>query len=91
MDKTKRLYKVKENQAISGVCTGLAEYLKMDLNVVRILFAVSIFVLGPITVLIYIVMAIALPYGDDLIKNSETVNIKKQEDQYAYDEDDYKI
>lgn len=90
MDETKRLYKVKENQAISGVCSGLAEYLKMDVNIVRVLFAISIFLLGPVTVAVYIVMAIALPYGDELINKSETVNVK-EEDPYAYNEDDYKI
>lgn len=90
MDKNKRLYRVNDNKVIAGVCTGLSEYLGMDVNIIRILFVISILVLSPIVVLVYLILALALPYGDELIKKSETVEVHN-EDEYAYDENDYKL
>ena len=38
----KKLYLDTENKKIAGVCAGLAEYLDIDVNVVRIIFLVAL-------------------------------------------------
>ena len=77
------LYKVKDQATISGVCAGLAEYLKMDLSLVRVLFVlVSLFTGVPI--ILYIVFAIVLPEKEDVLRS-------RHEDDYSVDQDDYTL
>lgn len=52
-----------ENKKIAGVCGGLAEYLDIDPTIVRLIFVLltlSSFGLG---ILLYVVLAIAMPQG----------------------------
>jgi len=44
---------------IDGVCGGIAEYLDVDVSIVRIIFVVSLFTSIPFWV--YIVLAIVIP------------------------------
>ena len=60
----KKLYKVEEGKMLCGVCTGLAEYLRMDVNVVRIVTVVSAF-FGGAGLAAYIAAAILLPFEDE--------------------------
>ena len=39
---------------VMGVCAGLADWLKVDVLVVRLAMIVALFVTGPIAVLLYI-------------------------------------
>lgn len=57
----KKLYKVEEGKLLCGVCTGLSEYLKLDVNIVRILW-VAITLCGTIGLWLYIVCALILPW-----------------------------
>lgn len=57
----KKMYKLKKNQMIGGVCSGLAESLHVDVNVLRLLFVISLF-LGGTGILIYITLWFILPY-----------------------------
>lgn len=92
----KRLYKNKEDVVISGVCSGLAEYLNMDVSLVRIL-TVAIVLLTGIGIVPYIVLAIVLPDKKDVINQQEPLyeedNRKnnQEDDLYEYDEEDYKL
>lgn len=62
----KRLYRNRQEGALSGVCAGLAEYLNVDKTWIRLAFVVSVIfssmlglgMLGPI---VYIVLWVALP------------------------------
>jgi phage shock protein PspC (stress-responsive transcriptional regulator) len=56
----KRLYRSNTNKMLAGVCGGLAEYLNTDASIIRILWALSILLLGT-GLLIYIVCAIIIP------------------------------
>lgn len=56
----KRLYKDELNKQLAGVCSGLAEYLNMDVTVVRAIFLVGFFLKGA-TLIPYIVLWIVLP------------------------------
>lgn len=88
MDKNKQLYRINENKAFAGVCTGISEYLNLDVFVVRILFILATILLFPAGLIIYIIMAVAMPLKDDLINNSETVEVF-DEDEYKIDPNDY--
>ena len=55
----KKLYRSKTDRTIAGVCAGVAEYLNIDVTVVRVLWALAaIFWAG---LLAYIVWAIVIP------------------------------
>lgn len=57
----KRLYQIQEGAMISGVCNGLAAYLKIDVTIVRVVFVVLAVLTKGIWVLVYIAMALMIP------------------------------
>jgi phage shock protein C len=61
----KRLYRSRKGQMIAGVCAGLAEHFGVDVNLVRLAFAVFTIIFGA-GVLIYLAAWIILPEeGED--------------------------
>jgi phage shock protein PspC (stress-responsive transcriptional regulator) len=60
----RRLYQIREGALISGVCTGLAAYLNVDVSIVRILFVVMTILTGGVWILIYVVMMFVIPYAE---------------------------
>jgi len=56
---SKRLYRSR-NRMIAGVCGGLAEYLGIDPTIIRLLWALAVFVMGT-GVLLYLVAWIIIP------------------------------
>lgn len=66
----KKLYKIENGKMLCGVCTGLAEYLKLDVNVVRILW-VALTLCASIGLWLYIACAILLPWKDTHIVEAE--------------------
>lgn len=56
----KRLYRVREGRRVCGVCLGVAEYLNIDVTVVRILWAVAA-LCASFGFWAYVICAIALP------------------------------
>ena len=73
----KKLYRDPYHKVIGGVCAGLAEYLDMDITIVRLLFAFGIFIVG-VGLIPYIILWIVLPkkYYNPFITpaNPATVN-----------------
>ena len=57
----KKLYKSRTNKKFCGVCGGLAEYLEIDVTIVRFIWAILIFCAGS-GFLAYIIAALILPY-----------------------------
>lgn len=55
----KKLYRVMKGKQLCGVCTGLAQYFKLDVTIVR-LAAVLLALFGP-GVIAYIVCALVIP------------------------------
>ncbi|HEX9550877.1 MAG TPA: PspC domain-containing protein, partial [Candidatus Limnocylindrales bacterium] len=53
----RRLYRCDHDRKIAGVASGLAEYLDIDVTLIRILWVVSIF-FGGLGLLLYIIMAL---------------------------------
>jgi phage shock protein PspC (stress-responsive transcriptional regulator) len=60
----KRLYQIREGAIISGVCTGLAAYLNIDVTIVRIAFVVLTLLTTGIWILVYLGMMLAVPYAN---------------------------
>ena len=59
---SKRLTRPKENRMIAGVCAGLAEYMNLDVSVVRLLFVVIMLVTAVFPMgLFYLIAWIIIP------------------------------
>jgi phage shock protein PspC (stress-responsive transcriptional regulator) len=60
----KRLYQIREGAMLSGVCTGLAAYLNIDVTIVRIAFVLLALLTTGIWVLVYLVMMLVVPFAN---------------------------
>ena len=56
----KKLYKIKDDKVIGGVCAGLGEYFEVDKTIIRILFLILFFGFGS-GLLIYLILWIVMP------------------------------
>ena len=56
-----RLYRSRDDRMITGVAGGVAEHLDADPSIIRIVWALLIFLTGGLALLVYIVMAIVVP------------------------------
>lgn len=73
----KRLYRSRKGQLIAGVCAGLAEHFGIDVNLVRLAFAVFTIFFG-VGVLIYLAAWIILPEeGEDTSIAESWVNKRR--------------
>ncbi|MDR0661171.1 MAG: PspC domain-containing protein [Prevotellaceae bacterium] len=66
----KRFYRDPDNSVIGGVCAGVAAYFKLDILLVRILFACAI-PLGGLGLWVYIVLWIAAPMAKTVAEKLE--------------------
>ena len=75
-DDIKRLYKSQYDRMIGGVAGGIAEYLKVDATIIRIVFVLmSLF--GGTGLIVYIAGLLIIPEGDKEILSDEKVKAKK--------------
>ncbi|MBN2135537.1 MAG: PspC domain-containing protein [Acidobacteria bacterium] len=59
---TKKLYRDMDNRMISGVCSGLAEYLDLDVSIVRVLWIIMTIMTGIVGgVIAYLLMVFIVP------------------------------
>jgi phage shock protein C len=70
VDARKTLYRLPKQGQIAGVCAGLAEYLDMDVTLVRIIFVVLLLATGGTIVLLYIILSIILPVDQATINTT---------------------
>lgn len=63
----KRLYKIEEGKKICGVCGGLAEYLDIDVAIVRIIWLVLALCCGT-GILLYLICALVLPKKSEVFQ-----------------------
>lgn len=80
-----RLYR-SSNGKIMGVCSGIAEWLKMDVSLVRLAFIIGFFVTGGVVLVVYIALGIFLPVDD--YKESDSI-FDKFRDEYSYRKEEY--
>ena len=57
---TKRLYRKSEGRIVAGVCTGLADYLGIDVTLVRLGFA-ALTIFGGAGILLYLIAWLVVP------------------------------
>jgi phage shock protein C len=60
MQPTRKLYRSRSNRVLGGVCGGLAQYLNVDVTLIRVLFA-ALTVLGGAGPVIYLAMWVIVP------------------------------
>lgn len=71
----KKLTRTFNNKVIAGVCGGIGLYFAVDPVVVRILFILSLFVLGPLSFLAYLVLWVVVPYDKTpAVENQQTIS-----------------
>ena len=58
---TDRLYRSRQDRMLTGVAGGVAEAVDADPSLIRIVWAVLVFLTGGLALLVYIVMAIVVP------------------------------
>lgn len=78
----KKLYRDEHHKVISGVCAGLADYLNIDVSIVRVIFIASMALKG-FGLLAYIILWIVLP-KKNYIFNDPTVDYKVPPDPMGY-------
>lgn len=63
----KKLYKIAAQRKVSGVCAGFAEYLNVDVTVIRIITLLIILFSFPIGLIFYIACAFIMPDKNEII------------------------
>lgn len=74
----KKLYKIEQGKVLCGVCAGVAEYLRLDVNIVRVLWIV-LAICGSIGFWAYLVCALILPWKPVQIVEAEEVKNEENE------------
>ncbi|HSL24620.1 MAG TPA: PspC domain-containing protein [Vicinamibacterales bacterium] len=60
----RRLYQIREGAMLSGVCTGLAAYLNVDVTIIRVAFVVLALLTKGLWVLVYLALSFVIPYAE---------------------------
>jgi len=89
MENGKRLYRSNTVKVIGGVCGGLADYLSIDVVLLRVAF-VLLFLFGGSGVLVYVIMWIAIPAQRGNFDNYEDLSEKKNPDESSTGTDNKK-
>lgn len=61
MDTSKKLYRNDHDKVIAGVCSGLAEYLNIDVTLVRVIFLAGAILGFSSTFWIYLILWLVVP------------------------------
>ena len=73
---TKKLIRTRDGRIVAGVCSGIGDYLGVDANVIRLIFAlITVFTAG-LGILLYLVAWVVLPEEGEPISIAEKM-IKK--------------
>lgn len=81
-------YKLRRNKAVSGVLAGLADRFDWDVSLLRVLFALAIIFTNIPGVIIYILLAIFLPYKEDLLEEKYGTGPRQVKEAKPSKEDD---
>ena len=81
----RKLTRSTTDRKIAGVCGGIAEYLKVDPTIVRLVFALMFFGWGS-GLLAYLACAFILPTGDDTEDEEEEEETAETEEYYPQNE-----
>jgi len=76
----KNLYRSRTNKKISGVCGGIAEQLNVEPWIIRLLFVGSFFVIGGLSIILYIIATFAIAKRP----KHQTVDMEYDEERQEY-------
>ncbi|MFZ2125742.1 MAG: PspC domain-containing protein [Candidatus Saccharimonadales bacterium] len=69
---TKLLRRLPQQGQIAGVCAGIAEYISMDVTLVRVIFIILAIITGGGFILVYILLAIVMPSAEVKTPSKDT-------------------
>lgn len=87
----KKLYRNDSEKIIAGICAGLADYINIDVTIVRLIFVV-LFLMGTGGFWLYLILWIIIPLPPDHSSNSvevtgtRDVEVMPEEDADVVDE-----
>lgn len=61
----KRLFRNEHDKVVAGISSGIAEYMEVDVTIIRLLFVLSTIFLVGTGILVYIIMWIVVPVNND--------------------------
>jgi phage shock protein C len=76
---TKKLVRSRKDRMVAGICAGAADYLGVDVTLVRVIVAVVAIITGGAGVLAYLVAWVIIPEEGEKISVSENAVGKKQD------------
>lgn len=86
MNSNKKLYKSRKDKKIFGLCGGIGEYVKIDPTLIRLAWAMTIFIYGA-GFWFYLIAALIVPerpIGEDESIESEDRDVEKEsEDEFS--------
>ncbi len=84
-------YKMRKGKIVSGVLAGLADKFKIDPTLARVLFVIFFLVIDGWPLLLYILLAVILPYKEDLIEHDEVTyrDGRRRKNAQAVEDDDW--
>ena len=82
-----KFYKLKKNRLISGVLSGLCDKFDFDLSLVRFLFIIFTVVNFGLGILIYILLAMVMPYKEDIEEEMYGTGPRNRKEAEAIEDD----
>ncbi|MCY4113536.1 MAG: PspC domain-containing protein [Chloroflexi bacterium] len=79
---TQRLYRSQVDRMLTGVAGGMAEYLRVDPVIVRMLWVVAVFLSSGVGLLVYLALAIVMPTApqlDDAVEAPDDASAQQAE------------
>lgn len=80
----KRLFRNEHDKVVAGVSSGLAEYMQVDITIVRLLFVLSTLFLAGGGLIVYIVMWIVVPVNNDPLAKMKKFNEQFEKHKSAF-------
>jgi phage shock protein C len=80
----KKLYRSASDKMIGGVCAGLADFMELDVSLVRLVFVALVLVTAIFPmVLFYVIAWIVVPFKEEVTeaKSEESGETEKEKDQ----------
>ena len=80
----KKLYRSASQKMIGGVCAGLADYMDIDISLVRLVFVALVLVTAIFPmVLFYVIAWIVVPFKEEAtdVQSEESEEAEKKQDQ----------
>lgn len=68
---TQHLYRSQVDRMLTGVAGGMAEYLRVDPVIVRMLWVIAVFLSSGVGLLVYVTLAIVMPTAPPLDDDAE--------------------